>query len=171
MLCRNSAELSAVSPKILISDSASLSPQESWTIIKCIHLTSILALNPSYLSIFIWAQPARFDIGISLSQKPGNKHVGCGLSKSRQNLIFQFILQLLFGRHCFSPVSWQSYSWIGPVDAHEKPIPQRTKRATTISRPPLESSRRGEFNSAGIIFVKVILTFFKITFQIMSEQK
>ena len=65
------------------------------------------------------------------------------------------------------------YSWIGPpVETHKKLICQRTVRATTTPRPPLESSRQGESKPAETILVKVILTsFFKITFQIMSQQK
>ena len=47
-----------------------------------------------------------------------------------------------------------------PVETHEKSIYQRTKRAATIPRPPLESSWRGESKSAVTIFVKFILTSF-----------
>ena len=48
----------------------------------------------------------------------------------------------------------QIYSWIGrPIRADIKLICQRTRRATTLLRPPLESSRRGEFRSSGSIFV------------------
>ena len=46
----------------------------------------------------------------------------------------------------------QCYSWIADQrDTHEKLICQRTRRATTIPRPPLGNSRRGEFRSAGFI--------------------
>ena len=46
------------------------------------------------------------------------------------------------------------YSWIADQpDAHEKLICQRTRRAATILRPPLESSRRGKFRSDWSIFV------------------
>ena len=46
------------------------------------------------------------------------------------------------------------YSWIAdPQDAHEKLICRRTRRATTLLRPPLESSRRGESRSDRTIFV------------------
>ena len=49
------------------------------------------------------------------------------------------------------------YSWIGPpVETHKKSICRRTRRVTTIPRPPLESSRRGESRSAWYIFVKFI---------------
>ena len=45
-------------------------------------------------------------------------------------------------------------SWIADQpDAHEKSISQATRRVTTIPRPPLESSRRGEFRSEWSIFV------------------
>ena len=45
-------------------------------------------------------------------------------------------------------------SWIGrPIRADEKSISRRTRRVSTISRPPLESSRQGEFRSAGSIFL------------------
>ena len=56
------------------------------------------------------------------------------------------------------------YSWIGPpVDAHNKIIYRRTRRVTTIPRPPWESTRRGESKSALTIFVKFIfdLLFFE----------
>ena len=43
-----------------------------------------------------------------------------------------------------------------PVETHEKSIAGRTRRATTIPRPPLESSQRGESKSALTIFVKFI---------------
>ena len=47
-----------------------------------------------------------------------------------------------------------TYSWIAfPGDAHEELIFQQTRRVTTLSRPPLESSRRGESDSARSIFV------------------
>ena len=46
------------------------------------------------------------------------------------------------------------YSWIAfSVDAHEKLIWQATRKVTTIPRPPLESSRRGEFRSEWSFFV------------------
>ena len=46
------------------------------------------------------------------------------------------------------------YSWIAfSVDAHKKLIWQRTERATINPRPPLKSSRRGEFRSEWSIFV------------------
>ena len=47
--------------------------------------------------------------------------------------------------------------------ADKKLIYQRTRRVTTLLRPPLESSRRGEFRSALSIFVKSIfdLLFFE----------
>ena len=46
-----------------------------------------------------------------------------------------------------------SYSWIGrPIRADKKLILEKTVRATTLSRPPLESSRRGESRSAWSIF-------------------
>ena len=49
------------------------------------------------------------------------------------------------------------HSWIvDQQDAHEKLICQRTRRATTIPRPPLESSRRGESRSAWYTFVNHI---------------
>ena len=54
-----------------------------------------------------------------------------------------------------------NYSWIGrPIRADKKIICQCTRRVTTLSRPPLESSRRGESKSAGSIFVKVIYDLF-----------
>ena len=46
------------------------------------------------------------------------------------------------------------YSWIADQrHSHEKSICQRTRRVTTLSRPPLESSRRGESRSVRSIFV------------------
>ena len=46
------------------------------------------------------------------------------------------------------------YSWIADqVSAHEKSICRRTRRVTTIPRPPLKSSRREEFRSIRTIFV------------------
>ena len=54
---------------------------------------------------------------------------------------------------CKDPWGMQ-YSWIGrPIWADKKLIYRRTRRVTTIPRPPLESSRRGEFRSSGSIFV------------------
>ena len=48
------------------------------------------------------------------------------------------------------------YSWIpDQQDAHEKLICQRTRRATTIPRPPLESSQWEEFRFVRSIFVYV----------------
>ena len=69
--------------------------------------------------------------------------------------------------------STRLYSWIGrPIRVDKKIIPEKTVRATTIPRPPLESSRRGESRSAWSIFVKFIFDlFYKITFQIMPKQK
>ena len=89
----------------------------------------------------------------------------------------------LFGRSCWSTSSlpfgflffslsaWL-YSWIAdPQDAHKKLICQSTSRVTSLSRPALESSRRGESRSTGFIFVWPILTsFFKITFQTSNAQ-
>ena len=58
-----------------------------------------------------------------------------------------------------------TYSWIGPqVETHEKSIPGQTRRTTTISKPPLESSWQGDSKSAWSSFVKVILTFFRNNF-------
>ena len=49
------------------------------------------------------------------------------------------------------------YSWIADQrDSHKKTICQRTRRGTTIPRPPLKSSQQGEFRSAWYIFVKFI---------------
>ena len=57
-------------------------------------------------------------------------------------------------RNSTTSVTPSHYSWIGPlVYTHDKSICQRTKRATTNPRPPLESSRQGEFRPAGTIFV------------------
>ena len=56
------------------------------------------------------------------------------------------------------------YSWIADqVSAHEKSIWRKTRRVTTIPRPPLESSQQGEFRSAWYIFVwsNVYLLFLK----------
>ena len=54
---------------------------------------------------------------------------------------------------CVKPtLPW--YSWIANQrHAHEKSIFRRTRRVTTLSRPPLESSRRGESDSVRSIFV------------------
>ena len=64
------------------------------------------------------------------------------------------------------------YSWIGPpVETHEKSICQQTIRAMTIRRPPLESSRRGEFRSAVIIFVYALFwKIYWIPLKIMPKQ-
>ena len=52
-----------------------------------------------------------------------------------------------------------NYSWIGrQIRADNKSICQRTIGATTLSRPPLESSRRGESRSAVHIFSDHFLT-------------
>ena len=46
------------------------------------------------------------------------------------------------------------YSWIADQrDEHEQLICQRTRRITTIPRPPLERSRRGRFRSFRSIFL------------------
>ena len=65
------------------------------------------------------------------------------------------------------------YSWIGrPLRADKKLIYQQTRWVTTLLRPPLESSRRREFKSAGSIFAKSFLSsFFKITSKILPKQK
>ena len=47
-----------------------------------------------------------------------------------------------------------NYSWIGrPIGADKKSIYRRTRSVMTITRQPLESSRQGEFRSAGSIFL------------------
>ena len=54
----------------------------------------------------------------------------------------------------FCSLCQHTYSWIGrQIRADKKSIYQRTRRATTLSRPQLESSRRGESKSALTIFV------------------
>ena len=59
------------------------------------------------------------------------------------------------------------YSWIADQrDAHEKLTCRRTRKVTTILRPPLESSPRGEFRSIRTTFwlgiiLKVILNDFQ----------
>ena len=59
-----------------------------------------------------------------------------------------------------------------PTTHTQKPIPEQTRRVTTISRPPLESSWRGGLISFEYNFVWSILTSsFKMTFQKMPEQK
>ena len=66
-----------------------------------------------------------------------------------------------------------NYSWIGrPIRADKKSTCQRTRGATTLSRPPLESSRRGEPRSAVHIFLWSFfdLLFFK-TSQSMAPTK
>ena len=58
--------------------------------------------------------------------------------------------------------------------AHARKINQllRKRRATTIPRPPFESSRRGESNSALTIFVKFIFDlYFLKQVNTGSEQK
>ena len=48
-----------------------------------------------------------------------------------------------------TPITYHYYSWIGPpVETHEKLVPEKSKRTTTIPGPPLESSRRGKSKSA-----------------------
>ena len=56
---------------------------------------------------------------------------------------------------CANHIAWgHAYSWIADQrHAHKKSICQRTRRVTTLSRPPLESSRRGESRSFRSIFV------------------
>ena len=62
-----------------------------------------------------------------------------------------------YGRLQLYFILMNRYSWIADQrDAHKKSICQRTKRVTTLSRPPLESSRREEFRSARYIFVTFI---------------
>ena len=52
------------------------------------------------------------------------------------------------------PSKWAPWSAFAfPVGAHEKSMPERTRTATSISRPPLESSRRGESRYFRSIFV------------------
>ena len=64
------------------------------------------------------------------------------------------------------------YSWIGhKIRADKKLICQRTRRVTTLLRPPLESSRQGESKSAVYIFVRPMFGLFLITFRLTSEQK
>ena len=69
--------------------------------------------------------------------------------------------------------SWYYYSWIGrPKRADKELIYQRTRRVTTLLRPPLESSRREESKYAGSIFVKVIFDlFFQNHFQNNAQTK
>ena len=57
--------------------------------------------------------------------------------------------------------------------AHEKLICQRTVRATTFSRPPLKSSRRGEFRSDWFIFLWSLfdLSFFKTSENMVPTKK
>ena len=65
-----------------------------------------------------------------------------------------YLLCCHFGLVAISYIRISTYSWIGrPIWADKKLIYQRTRRVTTLLRPPLESSRRGEFRSAGSIFV------------------
>ena len=54
-----------------------------------------------------------------------------------------------------NPVMTQKYSWIGPLGARTRNINSRTiqRRATTISRPPLESSWQGKSKYSGFSFV------------------
>ena len=65
------------------------------------------------------------------------------------------------------------YSWIERQKyAHKKSIPEKTVRATTIPRPPLESSRREESRSAWSIFVKFIFDpFFQNNFPNNAQTK
>ena len=59
------------------------------------------------------------------------------------------LLEVNYSRPCA-----MVYSWIADQrDAHELLICQRTRRVTTLSRPPLESSRQGESDSVWSIFV------------------
>ena len=56
----------------------------------------------------------------------------------------------------YTPVEYEAveYSWnTDQRDAHKISILQATRRVTTIPRPPLESSRRGEFRSEWSFFV------------------
>ena len=56
--------------------------------------------------------------------------------------------------NAFREIVKSLYSWIANQrDAHKKSISQATRRVTTIPRPPLESSRQGEFRSEWSIFV------------------
>ena len=60
------------------------------------------------------------------------------------------------------------------LDAQYEPtkiICRKTERATTIPRPPLESSRQEESKSILTILVKFVFSlFFRITFQILSRE-
>ena len=71
-----------------------------------------------------------------------------------------------FGYSQYPISSTKAYSWIGPpVHAHGKLIPEKTRRATTNPRPPLESSRREEVKYAVSIFCVIHFDlFFKIKF-------
>ena len=67
----------------------------------------------------------------------------------------------------------KNYSWIGClIRADKKLICQKTRRARTIPRPLLESSRQGKLKSAKYIFVwSIFHLFFKITSKIIPKQK
>ena len=70
----------------------------------------------------------------------------------------------------FEPI-WLQLDWTSNT-SQQKINSRKNVRATTIPRPPLENSQRGESRSAWSIFVKFIFTsFFKTTFQIMPKQK
>ena len=79
------------------------------------------------------------------------------------NAIFDYFLNILNVDDC---------SWIERrIQAEKESTCQRTRSATPILRPPLESSPLGELRFAWSIFDKFIFNlFFKITFKIMRKQ-
>ena len=63
-------------------------------------------------------------------------------------------------------------AWLDPQRTHVKKYFPKKERAATNPRLRTKSSRRGKFRSARYIFVWFFLTsFFKITFQMMLQQK
>ena len=96
--------------------------------------------RPSQLLIILFSSPST-----EVLQPP---YRGSSESLSRWALN-SLLLPLIELSHCFF-----GYSWIADqVSAHEKSIFWQTRRVTTIPRPPLESSWRGEFRSFWAIFV------------------
>ena len=94
-------------------------------------------------------------------------------SRAKRQYLFRMVFNLSSEYTCYECMCLcnligffeHEYSWIADQrDAHEKSIFRRTRRVTTIPRPPLENSWQGRFRSAWYIFVKFIfnLLFFRV---------
>ena len=71
-----------------------------------------------------------------------------------------FFVQIIFSGN-FESEMYKRYSWIADQrDAHTRLICQQTRRATTISRPLLESSDKENLDLPGLFFCDHFLTYF-----------